>query len=41
MSNESDVVANPVGNLGKVQRFIVWADFEAYAEQLDYFFVAN
>ena len=41
MSNESDVAANPVCNLGKVQKFIVGADFEAYAEQLDFFFVAN
>ena len=28
-------------NLGKVKKFIVGADFEAYAEQLDFFFVAN
>ena len=41
MSNEPDVAATPVHNLGKVQKFIVGADFEAYAEQLDFFFVAN
>ena len=41
MSNESDVAVNLVRNLGKVQKFIVGADFEAYAEQLDFFFVAN
>ena len=41
MSNESDVAANPVRNLWKVQKFTVGADFEAYAEQLDFFFVAN
>ena len=41
MSNEPDVAATPVRNLGKVQKFIVGADFEAYAEQLDFFFVAN
>ena len=28
-------------NLGKVQKFIVGADFEAYAEELEFFFVAN
>ena len=41
MENESDVTGNPVRNLGKVQKFIVGADFEAYAEPLDFFFVAN
>ena len=41
MSNESDIAANPVRNLGTVQKFIVGADFEAYAEQLDFFFLAN
>ena len=41
MSNESDVAANPDRNLGKVQKFIVGADCEAYAEQLEFFFVAN
>ena len=34
MSNEPDVAATPVRNLGKVQKFIVGADF-------DFFFVAN
>ena len=28
-------------NLGKVQKFIVGADFGAYAEELEFFFVAN
>ena len=41
MSNESDVAANLVRNLGKVQKIILGVDFEAYAEQLDFFFVAN
>ena len=37
MPNES----NPVWNIGKVQKFVVGTDFEAYAEQLEFFFVAN
>ena len=37
MPNES----NPVQNIGKVQKFVVRTDFEAYAEQLEFFFVAN
>ena len=37
MPNES----NPVRNIGKVQKFVVGTDFEAYAEQLEFFFVAN
>ncbi|XP_068671209.1 uncharacterized protein [Montipora foliosa] len=41
MPNESDAASNPVRNLGKVQKFIVGADFEAYAEQLEFFFMAN
>ena len=41
MPNESDAASNPVRNLGKVQKFIVGADFEAYAEQLEFLFVAN
>ena len=32
---------NPVRNIGKVQKFVVGTDFEAYAEQLEFFFVAN
>ena len=41
MPNESDAVPNPVRNIGKVQKFAVGTDFEAYAEQLEFFFVAN
>ena len=37
MPNES----NPVQNVGKVQKFVVETDFEAYAEQLELFFVDN
>ena len=37
MPNES----NPVQNIGNVQKFVVRTDFEAYAEQLEFFFVAN
>ena len=37
MPNES----NPVQNIGKVQKFVVGTDFEAYAEQLQFFFVTN
>ena len=40
MPNESDAAPNPVRNIGKVHKFAVGADFEAYAEQLA-FFVAN
>ena len=32
--------SNPVQNIGRVQTFVVGTDFEAYAEQLE-FFVAN
>ena len=35
MPNESDAVPNPVRNIGKVQKFAVGTDFEAYAEQLE------
>ena len=28
-------------NIGKVQKFAVGTDFEGYAEQLEFFFVAN
>ena len=31
----------PVRNIGKVQKFVVGTDFEAYAEQLEFFFLAN
>ena len=41
MPNESDAAPNPVRNIGKVQKFAVGADFEAYAEQLEFFFLAN
>ena len=37
MPNES----NPVHNIGKVQKFVVRIAFEAYAEQPEFFFVAN
>ena len=33
--------SNPVRNIGRVQKFVVGTDFEAYAEQLEFFFVAN
>ena len=33
--------AKAICNIGKVQKFVVGSDFEAYAEQLDFFFVAN
>ena len=36
MPNESDASPNPVRNIGKVQKFAVGADFEAYAEQLEW-----
>ena len=32
---------NPVRNIRKVQKFAVGTDLKAYAEQLDFFFVAN
>ena len=41
MPNEFDAVPNPVRNIGKVQKFAVGADFEAYAEELEFFFVVN
>ena len=41
MPNESDAAPKPVCNIRKVQKFAVGADFEAYAEQLEFFFVAN
>ena len=33
--------SNLVRNIGRVQKFVVGTDFEAYAEQLEFFFVAN
>ena len=41
MPNKFDTAPNPVRNIRKVQKFAVEADFEAYAEQLKSFFVAN
>ena len=41
MPNESDAAPKLVRNIGKVQKFILGADFQAYAEQLKFFFVAN
>ena len=41
MPTEAGAAPNPVRNIGKVQKFTVGADFEAYAEQLEFFFVAN
>ena len=37
MPNESNLVQN----IGKVQKFVAGTDFEAYAEQLEFFFVVN
>ena len=37
MPNES----NPVRTIGKVQKFVVGTHFEAYAEQLEFFFMTN
>ena len=31
----------PVRNIGNVQKNFVGADFESYAEQLEFYFVAN
>ena len=41
MPTETDAAQNPVRNIGKVQKFAVGTDFEAYAEQLEFVFVAN
>jgi len=41
MSNKSDAAPNPVRNIGKVQNFAVGTDLEVYAEQLEFFLVAN
>ena len=41
MPTETDAAQNPVRNIGKVQKFAVGTNFEAYAEQLEFFFVAN
>ena len=36
-----DEVVEPVRSIGKVQKYVVGADFESYAEQLEFFFLAN
>ena len=41
MPNESDAAPNSVRKIRNVQKFTVGADFEAYAEQLEFFFVAS
>ena len=41
MPTETDAAQTPVRNIRKVQKFAVGTDFEAYAEQLEFFFVAN
>ena len=41
MTTEAGAAPNPVHTIGKVQKFTMGADFEAYAEQLEFFFVAN
>jgi hypothetical protein len=37
----ADEAPQPVRNIDKVRKFLVGTDFEAYAEQLEFFFVAN
>ena len=41
MPIECDAAPNPVRNIRKVQKFAVGGDFEAYAKQLEFCFVAN
>ena len=41
MPNESDAAPNSVRKIRNVQKFTVETDFEAYAEQLEFFFVAS
>ena len=41
MPNESTAAPNPVRDIEKVQKFAVGTDFEAYAEQLEFFFVVS
>ena len=36
-----DEAPKSTSNIGRIQKFVVGTDFEAYAEQLDFFFVAN
>ena len=38
MPNGSDAAPNSVRKIRNVQKFTVGADFEAYAEQLEFFF---
>ena len=37
----ADEAPEPIRNIEKVRKFVVGTDFEAYAEQLELFFVAN
>ena len=41
MPTETNAAQNLVRNIRKVQKFAVGTDFKAYAEQLEFFFVAN
>ena len=41
MPTEANAAQNPVRNIGKVQKFAVGTEFEAFVEQLEFFFVAN
>ena len=41
MPNESNAAPNPVRDIEKVQKFAIGTDFEAYAEQLEFFFVVS
>ena len=41
MPNESNAAPNPVRDIEKVQKFAVGTDFEAYAEQFEFFFVVS
>ena len=36
-----DEAIEPVRSIGKVQKFVFGAHFESYAEQLEFYFVAN
>ena len=41
MVDEAVEALNPVRNIGKVQMFVAGTDFEAYAEQLEFFCVTK
>lgn len=41
MPSESNAAPNPVRDIEKVQKFAIGTDFEAYAEQLEFFFVVS